>query len=211
MTRSMKALTLGMWLLAGVVALGFAALWLARPSGSAHGDDAPSDGARLPILFDAPPFELIDQRGRTVTNADFAGAPFVATLFFTECTGPCPMMIGRMNELQSAIADPRVRLVSISVNPTQDTPQVLSDYAARVGAEAGRWFLLTSEGERSIAVALAFRLAVQPASAERPILHAEEFLLVDGRGRVRGIYNHRDEASMSALKRDAARLASATE
>jgi len=100
-----------------------------------------------------------------------------------------------------------VRLVSFSVDPTRDTPEVLREYATRAGARPG-WLFVT--GPRDAVAALlrdGFHVAFAddgPPSA--PITHSDRFVLVDGELRIRGYYHGSDEADVARLVRDTTAL-----
>lgn len=168
----------------------------------------------LPVYSQVPDFRLTNRDGRTVTRADLAGAPWIADFVFTRCPASCPLMTARLARFEREL--PRglgVRLVSISVDPEHDTPQVLQAYAARHGAPA-RWLFLT--GPRDAIFRLSregFKLGVgdppppapdAPAGAGpvEPILHSNRFVLVDGQARIRGYYDAFDEEAMAKLRRD---------
>jgi protein SCO1/2 len=117
---------------------------------------------RLPVYGSVPDFALIDQHGRPLRKADLAGNIWIASFIFTNCPDECPLMTAEMAKLQADLADvPDLRLVSITVDPQHDTPQILSQYAARFQADPERWFFLT--GDKSTIYRLAregFRLSV---------------------------------------------------
>jgi cytochrome oxidase Cu insertion factor (SCO1/SenC/PrrC family) len=181
--------------LAGIVA---AVVWRGRNAGVIF----------LPVLFDAPPFSLIDQNGRPVTDQTLRGHPYVAAFIFTSCAGPCPMMSAHMARLQTTIAAPQVKLVSFTVDPERDTPQVLNQYAERFKADESRWFFLTGPKQTVMETIRGFKLTAEPAAdGSGEILHDTRFLLVDPQGRIRGIYSSNDPAEMGRLPGDAERLA----
>jgi protein SCO1/2 len=91
--------------------------------------------------------ELIDQDGqpRRLYSDLLAGKTVVVDAFFTSCTGSCPVMSATLAKLQAALGDRLgrdLRLLSVSVDPRTDTPARLKDYAARLGARPG-WYFLT--------------------------------------------------------------------
>jgi len=161
-----------------------------------------------------PDFDLVDQAGRPIDLASLAGAPWIADFIFTRCGGVCPRMTEAMQRLDEPLtASPGVRRVSISVDPEFDTPEVLTAYAAKYGITDVNWLFLT--GDRAAIYRLAvdgFKLAVDddpPAgtvNADEPILHSTRFVLVDGRGRIRGYYDAFDPATEAALLGDLAAL-----
>jgi protein SCO1/2 len=166
----------------------------------------------LPVLGQVPPFSLTDQRGETVTLDDLAGEPWIADFIFTRCTLSCPMMTTRMAELDDGRVSPEVRLVSFSVDPEHDTPEVLADYA-RAFSASNRWHFLTGSKDEILALALeGFHLALNPeppegtAPPEEPIVHSTRFVLVDGRGRIRGYYDGMSREGVEQLERDTALL-----
>lgn len=153
-------------------------------------------------------FRLTDQRGLPVSLADLQGKVWVADFIFTRCGGPCPRLTKAMARLQKEFsAAPSVRLVSFSVDPSYDTPAVLSDYAARFGADPARWSFLT--GETSAVHGLivdSFKMAVQEnkGAARRPgeeVTHSLHFAVVDGTGRIRGYFTAVEDDSLDRLRR----------
>lgn len=166
----------------------------------------------LPILGHVPPFSLTSHRSETVTLDDLSGAPWIADFIFTRCALSCPMMTTRMAELDDGRVPEEMHLVSFSVDPEHDTPEVLARYAEAFAASE-RWVFLTGSEEEILELALkGFHLAVDPnppegmASPEEPIVHSTLFALVDGRGRIRGYYDGLTREGVEQLERDAAVL-----
>jgi protein SCO1/2 len=167
----------------------------------------------LPVLWAAPDFKLTNRDGRTVTLKDLAGAPWVADFIFTRCPASCPMMTARLARFDRDLPrDLKMRLVSFSVDPKNDTPAVLEAYAKSFKAP-DRWFFLTGDGEQIYRLSKeGFKLAIDnmpppgataaPTQTAEPILHSTRIALVDGQGRVRGYYEAFDEESMKKLERD---------
>lgn len=163
----------------------------------------------LPVLGQVPPFSLTSQRGETVALDDLAGEPWIADFIFTRCALSCPMMTTRMAELDDGRVAPEVHLVSFSVDPQHDTPEVLAEYADAFGASR-RWHFLTGSKDEITELTLAgFHLALIPdppagtAPPEEPIVHSTRFVLVDGRGRIRGYYDGMTRDGVEQLERDA--------
>jgi len=163
----------------------------------------------LPVMWDAPEFHLLDQNGKTVTTTnDLRGRAWIAAFIFTRCAGPCPMMSEKMKELQATIRSPNVKLVSFTVDPDRDTPQVLKEYAAELGADESRWTFLTGTPSQMLDVAAGMKVVAKAATEDQPILHSTKFLLVDGNGKVRGAYSYDDVEAIKKLGTDAEVLAS---
>lgn len=159
------------------------------------------DTEPLPVLGQVPDFSLIERSGRAVSLADLKGQVWVADFVFTHCAGPCPLLSRRMQSLQEPLADhPGVRLVSFSVDPERDTPEVLADYARRYGA-GERWLFLTGEKEPLYWLIMdGFKLGVDDGSAltagapgPGTITHSTRFVLVDREGRIRAYYDGSSE------------------
>lgn len=169
----------------------------------------------LPEFGSLPDFSLIAHDGRPLGLSSLAGRPFVADFIFTRCGGICPAMTARMAQLQARLRG-QARLVSFSVDPEHDTPEVLARYARDFKAGPD-WVFVT--GARSALHALAtdgFHLAAmevppdqRQAGDDGPFLHSGKFVLVDSRGRVRGYYDSEETAELTRLIRDAGRLAAA--
>jgi protein SCO1 len=169
----------------------------------------PPEPPRLGVV---PDFRLVEHSGRSLSAADLRGRPWVADFIFTQCGGACPAMTARMARLQRELP-PAVALVSFTVDPGHDTPEVLARYAETFHAGPG-WRFVT--GPQSALYDLSvggFKLeAMEVPAAERaaggdgPFLHSSKFVLVDGAATIRGYYDSTDEASLRALVRDAGAL-----
>jgi protein SCO1/2 len=164
--------------------------------------------AELAKHWTLPDFTLTERNGQPLRFTDLAGKVWVADFFYTTCPGPCPMLSSRFSEVQKALGHaPDVRLVSISVDPTKDTPDVLKAYAERFKAGDG-WLFCTGEKDAIYALAReGFKLPIAEATADgAPITHSTRLILVDRTGTVRGFYDGGTEASVQELVRDIHRL-----
>jgi len=162
----------------------------------------------LPELGQVPAFTLVDESSDTVDHTLFNDKISVVDFIFTSCAGICPMMSGRMAWMQDEFRDyPSIQLVSFSVDPETDTPEVLREYGKRYGAEPGRWTFLT--GPKSLIYDITrtgFHLGVD-TEGETAIIHSQKFVLVDGRGSIRGYYDSDSTDAMDSLRDDAIMLA----
>lgn len=103
-------------------------------------------GPDLPRLGEVPAFTLVERSGHPVTRADLLGKVWIANFIYTRCPSECPLMSHAMARLQDTFAAERdVRLVSMTVDPAYDTPEVLARYAQRFAAHPQRWLFLTGE------------------------------------------------------------------
>ncbi len=162
----------------------------------------------LPVLSTVQDFSLVERSGRPVTRTDLRENIWVVDFIFTSCAGPCPLMSRRMSQLQTAFAHAGdVKLLSVSVDPERDTPQVLSQYAANFGADPEKWLFLTGEKRQILNLARnSLKVAVKEATADSPIVHSTYFILLDKLGRIRGYYNSAEPNSLSQLAMDVERL-----
>ena len=158
-----------------------------------------------------PPFALIDQQGRTVTRETLRGRVWVASFFLSRCAGPCPMTSAKMAGLQQRVADQDVTLVSFSMDPDRDTPEVLRGYAEQFAADPARWHMLTGDRGQILGVVDAFGLAARQGQAAAEMIHSDCFVLVDADGRARDYYDSGNPRHMDRLAAAAAALAPARE
>jgi protein SCO1/2 len=176
-----------------------AGLWVKRQV-SASGDAAQTH------LLDAPEFALVDQSGAPISRQSLLGKVWVADFIFTNCAGPCPKMTAMMSELQTRVARPDLKLVSFTVDPERDTPEVLKMYGDRFGADHSRWHFLTGTAEEMSDVARGMSIAAVK-NDDSSISHGTYFILVDRGGRVRGYYRQSDPTELDRLAADAAAIA----
>ena len=166
------------------------------------------------VMSQLPPFALTNESGEPFGTSALRGKVWVADFIFTRCESICPMMTAQMKNLQTELSgDPAwedLRLVSFSVDPEYDTPEVLAEYAADHGADESHWRFLT--GTRAAIRDLSrrgFKLPVDdnPGDAAMPIVHSQQFVLVDRAGRIRGYYDSLDSERRAALVEDLAKVA----
>ncbi|PYV42082.1 MAG: hypothetical protein DMG06_15170 [Acidobacteria bacterium] len=165
---------------------------------------AGQDAFALPVYAVVPSFSLTEQSGTAFGLADLEGKVWIADFIFTTCPRPCPRMSARMAELQRALPDlSPVRLVSITVDPETDTPEVLSQYADRFQARKDRWYFLT--GDKAAIHHLA-KDGFLVGGVEDVMAHSTRFILVDRRARVRGYYDSNEEESLKKLLADVKKI-----
>ena len=151
-----------------------------------------------------PGFQISNQNGQPFGSAQLAGKIWIADFIYTTCPGPCPMISSRMSELQKPLEKTDVRLVSFSVDPQKDTPEVLRRYAEKLQAEPGRWDFLT--GPKSAIYKIShdgFKLAVSDGSDVQGIpVHSTRMVLVDRHGQIRGYYDATEPEAITKLLAD---------
>jgi protein SCO1 len=158
------------------------------------------------------PFSLTDQKGRRFSLGDLNGKVWVADFIFTRCKGPCPMVSKRMSELRNEFASKRdLRFVSFSVDPDFDTPMILKSYADAYTSNHDQWRFLTGPRREIVdLIGSSFRLAVGEPTEEKDgtisILHSLHLVLVDGEGRIAGIFDSTDPEAVERLRVELRRL-----
>lgn len=154
----------------------------------------------LAVGDSVPDAALIDERDRRRSLSEWFTTPTLVTFIYTRCPLPnyCPLMDRNFAALQPRIAaDPalrgRVRLLSISFDPDFDTPQVLAEHSARLGADPDVWTFLTGDRVTVDRVAARFGVGVmREADAGRTITHNLRTVLIGADGRVAAIYPGND-------------------
>src|SRR5437870_409574 len=151
-----------------------------------------------------PGFQLTNQNGQPFGSAQLSGKIWIADFIYTTCPGPCPMISSRMSELQKPLQKTDVHLVSFSVDPDKDTPEVLRGYADKLQAEPGRWDFVT--GAKSAIYKLShdgFKLAVSDGRDAQGIpVHSTRIVLVDRHGQIRGYYDATEADAVTKLVAD---------
>ncbi len=159
---------------------------------------------KLPFLGTVPDFALTDQTATNFNSAStLRGNVWVADFMFTTCPGPCPRMSSQMHQVQTAFAGQPVKLISLTVDPAHDTPEVLAQYAQFYKATPGVWYFLT--GPQEVLNHLdqdVFKLG----SVDGSLLHSTRFILIDRRSQVRGYYLTSDDDAITRLIADAKTL-----
>lgn len=169
--------------------------------------------AELPRLGTVPPFWLTDHEGRNFSERSLDGKVWVAAFMFTRCPTICPEMVRRMRGLQEQAKARGIplELSSFSVDPQNDTPEVLRAYAAGKGLDTSNWRFLT--GDSAVIKNTAeqgFKIGVDgnadPNAPDFGITHGTHFILLDGNRTIRGYYQSSEPARVEQLLEDAAKL-----
>jgi protein SCO1/2 len=169
--------------------------------------------ADLPEYGSVPAFSLVDQSGRTTTAETFRGRPWAAAFMFTRCPTICPAVTRAMRDVQLHASEFGVplHLVSFTVDPDNDTPAVLRDYATRFHADLETWTFLTGDynvvkttAENGFKMALSGR--ADPSQAHFGITHGSHLVLVDRNLKIRGFYRTSEQNMLDQLVQDANRL-----
>jgi len=137
-------------------------------------------------------FELINQNGETITEANYEGKIYVADFFFTRCMTICPVMTTNMGKLQEAfLNDDDVLFLSHSVTPDIDSVSVLKAYAIDKGVIDAKWNITTGDKKHIYKLARKSYFAVleDGDGGLQDFVHTENFILVDKKKQIRGFYD----------------------
>ncbi len=163
-------------------------------------------GSELDRLGPAPQFTLTSQAGTPFSSTELKGQVWLADFMFTTCRGICPILTQRLLEIQDGMGGREGwHIVSISVDPDTDTPEVLTAYANKHGADLDRWTFLTGDKKEIFTIISdGFHLVVEEGAGDEaePTLHSPRIVLVDREGEIRGYYDSLDDESMARLEKD---------
>lgn len=136
----------------------------------------------------APEFELINQDNIKISNADYKDKVYVLEFFFTTCPTICPKMNLSMMEIQNKFfGNPNFGLVSITIDPIHDTPEVLKEHAKLLGVKSSNWNFLTGSKEYIYNISnKGFNLyAGENSKVNGGFEHSGLFALIDKNGIIR--------------------------
>src|SRR6266545_8423112 len=120
--------------------------WQAKLQLQGGSEEKPLEG--LKVFGSVPPFSLIERNGGEISLSDLKGKESIVNFIYTNCPDTCPIQSAQMRQIQKDFMEEKdLRVVSITVDPKRDTPEVLSEYAKRFSADPGRWLFLTGEKE----------------------------------------------------------------
>jgi len=140
-----------------------------------------------------PAFKFTNQDGKSITNKTYKDKIYVADFFFTSCPGICPRLAKNMVKLQEIFKDDdEVMFLSHSVTPEQDSVTVLKEYGIKNNVNSKKWNLVTGDKTEIYNIAREGYFADEDfvkTQDEDAFIHTENFVLIDKKGRIRGVYN----------------------
>lgn len=157
----------------------------------------------LPDLGQVPQFSLTSEDGKPFhSEAELNGKVWIADFIFTTCNGPCPRMTALMRKVQDATAEfDDVQIVSFTVDPKNDTPEKLAEYARRFRYDPSRWHFLTGPPTELEKLSNdTFHLGGLGAE------HGTRFAVVDRKGRIRAYYESTSTDTIRDLVEDVRKL-----
>ena len=149
-------------------------------------------------------FNLTNQNGKEITQANYKDKIYVADFFFTTCQDICPVMTKNMYQLQEELKnDNEILLLSHTVIPEVDTVEQLKDYAIENNVDDSKWNLLTGDKKQIYELARKSYLAVEDSNFnEFDMIHTENFMLIDKEKQIRGFYDGTNSEEINRLLKD---------
>ena len=150
-------------------------------------------------------FSLINQNGTIITSKDYENKIYVVDFFFTSCPSICPIMTDNMLKIQDEfINNDNIKLLSLSVTPEIDNVKVLKEYAVQKGVNDSKWNITTGSKKHIYELARKSYFAVvdQGDGGLQDFIHTPNFILVDTKKQIRGIYDGTEDNEISRLIKD---------
>jgi protein SCO1 len=167
----------------------------------------------LDVFGRAPDFSLTDQTGGSFSSQALAGKVALLDFVYTHCTDACPLLSATFQQAQRKLADDKllgskVVLVSLSVDPTHDTPAVMAEYGQQFKADAAGWKMLTGDWGQVWDVVTGFKVATRPprpaldapAPGGTELTHSTRIILIDGQQQVRAYLEGQDATAEDLVK-----------
>ncbi len=149
-----------------------------------------------------PDFQLLDQAGRPFRRADLSGRIVVASFFYSRCSDLCPRLRSSLAKVRADFpGDARLLILSHSITPRTDTPEMLQAYAKANRIDGEGWRLLTGPAE-TISRLEHEGYLLPRARSDQQAMHSEMLVLLDRHQRVRGVYNGTLQTELGFLERD---------
>ena len=144
----------------------------------------------LYTVMKVPDFQLTDQNNKQISNKDMLGKVYLVEFFFSKCPTICPVMNTNMRAVEDEINNKDFGIISISIDPENDTPKTLSEHAKRIGVKSPNWHFLTGNRDYIGNLADEFDIYVGDKENEGEKLnHSGMIALVDQQGNIRCRYN----------------------
>lgn len=151
----------------------------------------------LYTVMQVPEFSLTDQNSKKITDKDMLGKVYLVEFFYSRCPTICPVMNSNMKYIEDQIDSPDFGIISISIDPTNDTPEVLKKHAKMIGAKSPNWHFLSGDRDYIGNLADMFDIYVGDKEDDSESLnHSGMIALVDKEGSLRCRF---DENNMPIL------------
>lgn len=168
-----------------------------------YGDRFVEPGKKDTTYHTVGPFSFTDQEGNTINQDSVKGKIRIVNFFFARCKGVCP----KMNRNLVMVFDkyqnsPDIVFISHTVDPENDSAQVLKEYARMMDVKYGRWFFVTGRYADIAHIQNQYLLPKADGNSLDQIAHSQNLMLVDKQGRVRGAYDGLKTNEVLKLKED---------
>lgn len=158
----------------------------------------------LPIIAHVPEFSLTSENNEPFGSNNLKGKIYLANFVFSSCPTVCPKMLKELQKIQKRMAGTKSKtsIVTFTVDPENDTPEVLFKLARAHDANPYAWTFLTSQNKDELMKLYkeGFKVGVETTNLME-IAHSEKIVLVDDMNRIRGYYAM-DENSINQLMID---------
>ncbi len=154
----------------------------------------------LPVLGEVPEFSFIDENDKSFGSRDLKGKVYIANFMFTSCQTACPLLLKKVQKVQHRLRGviDRAAIVSFTVDPKVDRPNVLYAKAREYKANPNVWrFLTSTEEEVKKLLVDGFKVPMgekELAGNVWDVAHSNKLVLVDQKGRIRGYYSIEDDS-----------------
>lgn len=146
----------------------------------------------LPIIAEVPQFTLTSENGTPFGSEDLKGRIYLATFAFTRCPSVCPKMLSELEKIQKRVRGTgrKVAIVTFTVDPEHDTPEVLFKTARDRKANPHVWTFLTGKDKEAMFKLYrdGFKVGAEHSTNIMEVAHSEKIVLVDDANRIRGYY-----------------------
>ncbi len=157
------------------------------------------------IYHSIAPFEFINQYGERFGSEDLKGKIYIADFIFTSCPSICPIMTDNLKEIFEIYKDEKdFLIISHTIDPEFDTPEVLSKYANERKINNSIWIFLTGDREKIYEIAENSYLSYAKIDPNAPggYIHSGFVVLIDPEGRIRGAYDATESVNIEKLEKD---------
>ncbi len=190
----MKSSALTFWIVLAVVAAGAYGAYLVWPKNSPRKPStAPSLASKSGDATATA--DLTERSGRPFSFDETKGRVWIGSFFFANCPGACWQLNQALKGLQDEITDDELRVISITCDPENDTPEALTKYAQRFPADPARWLFLT--GKMDYIKKLGREKFVQVVE---PAMHTNRAIVFDRSGKIQGSFDLVDATEVTKLK-----------
>lgn len=154
--------------------------------------------------YQIPHWTYTDQDGNPFTDKDLSEYIYVTDFFFISCPSICPMVMKQMKRIYEAYKDdPRVKIVSFTIDPKRDTPEKLKEYSRKLNVDNEKWIFLTGEKEATFDLANTYFIAaLEDPDAPGGFDHSGKIILIDKERHVRSFSEGTEAEETPRLIRD---------